>query len=169
MAKLILPSYIESIHGRAGDTIFYTVTGTQYARAFTHPRNPRTRSQQKNRASFAQGVKAWQKLSAQEKSLYNRLAHGKSQSGYNLFISMHMKGTERTENSNAVRHQANVHLLSPSYMHQGTSVYASVLLDSATIYSKEAARVGNSPPCAINVLSHLSRGAVQDGRPDDHG
>ena len=146
MAKIILPAYIESIHGRAGDTIFYTVAGTQYARAFTQPRNPRTRAQQKNRAAFSEGVKAWQKLSAQEKSLYNRLAHGKPRSGYNLFISMHMKGAGPTEYSPSARQQINVNKLSPSYMLQSTSVYASVPFYSATIYSKEAARGGNSPP-----------------------
>jgi hypothetical protein len=92
MAKVVLASYIKSIHGRLGNVIFYNVKGNQYARAWSMPRNPRTAKQQKNRKTFAEAVKLWQSMSPGEKEAYNIMARGKPLSGYNLFISMYMKG-----------------------------------------------------------------------------
>ena len=92
MAKVKLKSYIKSIHGRMGNIIFYNVNGNQYARSFTMPRNPRTMAQQQNRAAFAAAVHAWKELPQYEKSRYNRMATGRNLSGYNIFVSMRMKG-----------------------------------------------------------------------------
>jgi hypothetical protein len=91
MAKVKFRSPIQSIHGRLGNVIFYTVYGNNYARSYSIPKNPRTEAQQKNRVNFAEAVKLWQGLSDAEKRKYNRMAAGKPLSGYNLFISMKMK------------------------------------------------------------------------------
>ncbi|HPJ36783.1 MAG TPA: DUF6266 family protein [Spirochaetota bacterium] len=91
MAKVKFRSPIQSIHGRLGNIIFYTVNGINYARSYSIPENPRTEAQQKNRVNFADAVKLWQGLTDAEKAKYNRMAIGKPLSGYNLFISMKMK------------------------------------------------------------------------------
>lgn len=92
MAKIKLKSYIKSVHGRLGNVVYYNVKGYQYARSYSIPLNPRTEAQQKNRSSFADAVHAWQNSADEIKASYNELAEGKPLSGYNLFISMHMKG-----------------------------------------------------------------------------
>jgi len=51
-----------------------------------------TELQQANREKFGDAVKAWQNLTSEEKSLYNKMALGKDMSGYNLFISKTMYG-----------------------------------------------------------------------------
>ena len=92
MAKITLASYIKSIHGRIGNIIYYNVKGNQYARCWSMPRNPRTAEQQENRKTFANAVKLWQSMTPGEKDAYNIMAQGKPFSGYNLFISLYMKG-----------------------------------------------------------------------------
>ncbi len=92
MAKIKLASFVQSLHGRIGNIIYYNVNGYQYARSYTIPANPRTEGQQKNRARFAHAVKLWQQLSIEKKSIYNILVKDKPFSGYNLFISMTLKG-----------------------------------------------------------------------------
>ena len=93
MAKIKFKSYIKSAHGRLGNLVYYNVRGRQYARAFSMPRNPRTEAQQRNRASFALAVRQWQKLPEGERARYNSMAKWQNRSGYNIFISMAMKGT----------------------------------------------------------------------------
>ncbi len=87
-----LKPHIKSIHGRAGNMVFYFSRGRQYARSYCVPRNPSTALQQKNRQSFAQAVRLWQQLPAGEKIIYNRIAGSRPISGYNLFISCRMNG-----------------------------------------------------------------------------
>ncbi|PKL16225.1 MAG: hypothetical protein CVV49_17340 [Spirochaetae bacterium HGW-Spirochaetae-5] len=100
MAKVKPASFINSIHGRIGNIIFYNVNGSQYARSYTIPANPRTEEQQNNRMRFADAVKLWQQLSDEEKSVFNTRAEGTPLSGYNLFISVTLKGiTQETETS----------------------------------------------------------------------
>ncbi|HPJ34886.1 MAG TPA: hypothetical protein PK358_08645 [Spirochaetota bacterium] len=119
MAKITLNPRILSMHGRIGNIIFYNVCGFQYARSLTIPLNPRTEAQQKNRASFAEAVKLWQQLSEKEKTRYNKKAARKPMSGYNLFISMTMKGlTALTVKSGEVR----VFSILSSYLLRSTSV-----------------------------------------------
>lgn len=93
MAKAKLSSYIKELNGRSGRYIHYNVKGYQYVRSYAIPHNPRTAAQQKNRAAFAEAVKLWQELSPGEKMIYKKKALRKSCRGYNLFISMQMKGS----------------------------------------------------------------------------
>lgn len=91
MAKIIRNHQTGSIHGRAGNYIFYNVKGRQYIKSYTIPHNPRTGKQQKNRLAFAECVKQWQRLPQAEKNLLSRMAEGKPLSGYNLFLSLMMR------------------------------------------------------------------------------
>lgn len=146
MAKITLKSYIKSIHGRTGDLIWYNVKGNQYVRSYTHPCNPRTEAQQRNRATFAEAVKLWQCLSVEEKSLYNRMAEGKPHSGYNFFISLRMKGVtlklpkrfHSGENSTGRMHATS--------MKAGSSVSPPLLLAAGSLYLRRVKRVLKKPP-----------------------
>lgn len=134
MAKVTLKSYIKSIHGRTGNVIYYNVKGHQYARAFSIPRNPRTVAQQRNRATFAEAVKLWQGLSPEEKSYYNLMAEGKPASGYNIFISMQMKGVTLKIIKQAPGVQIKVSLIPGSHLIRTTSVSPSPVLATGRIY-----------------------------------
>ncbi|NLV67068.1 MAG: hypothetical protein GXY14_05260 [Spirochaetes bacterium] len=92
MAKVKLPSYIKSIHGKRGNIIYYNVRGIQYSRSWSMPENPRTPLQQQNRRNFSESVKLWQSLDPEEKKTYNDMAAPLGRKGYNLFISMQMDG-----------------------------------------------------------------------------
>lgn len=92
MAKVTFDPLIESVNGRLGNVVYCRLRGNFYIRAHCIPRNPRTASQQKNRSAFAEAVKLWRELPPEEKSEYNRIAKGKPLSGYNMFISVRMKG-----------------------------------------------------------------------------
>jgi hypothetical protein len=55
------------------------------------PKNPQTESQQANRQKIADGVLAWQALTDNEKSVYNKKTIGRKLSGYNLFLKEYLK------------------------------------------------------------------------------
>ena len=56
------------------------------------PTNPRTELQQANRAKYAAGVLAWQALTVEEKTAYNKPAAKLGFSGYNLFMRKYLLG-----------------------------------------------------------------------------
>ncbi len=68
------------------------VTGkTKYYREpFYITKNPRTPSQQANRAKMADAVLAWQGLTIEQKVVYNKKAIGKKMSGYNFFLKEYL-------------------------------------------------------------------------------
>jgi len=107
MAKAKLKSYLKKLHGRSGNYIHYNVKGRQYVRSYAVPANPRTDAQQKNRCTFALAVRSWQELSPGHKLIYNRKAIKKSFSGYNLFISMMMKGQSLPTNDTEGKDRIN--------------------------------------------------------------
>lgn len=92
MAIAKLSSNFNELHGKNGNYIHYYVKGYHYVRSYSIPRNPRSMAQQKNRSTFAEAVKSWQELSHEARGIYNRIASNERYSGYNLFISMRMKG-----------------------------------------------------------------------------
>lgn len=57
---------------------------------FYRPYNPRTIPQQANRTKFAGAMAAWQALSEDEKSDYNRKAKYRHMTGHNLFIRWYL-------------------------------------------------------------------------------
>ena len=148
MAKIILNPQIKSIHGRIGNIIYYNVKGSQYARSYTIPRNPRTGPQQGNRASFAEAVIQWQKLAPGEKSYYDRLALGKPYSGYNLFISMRNRGITLSI-LKFINRKKQKSIFRPAAHHQaGTSVIASLLHDYSLLYTVFDGQGACGPPGA---------------------
>jgi len=52
---------------------------------FYIPNNPRSVPQQTNRQKYADSVLAWQNLTDEQKSVYNKRVSGRKLSGYNLF------------------------------------------------------------------------------------
>lgn len=133
MAKIKLASYIKSIHGRIGNLIYYCAYGIQYVRGYTKPRNPRTEAQQANRAALAQAVEQWHSASPSERSYYNRMAQGRRYSGYNLFISMRMKGITTRMLRQISRIQAGAGSLPGKDRRAGTSVmYTSPIRHGST-------------------------------------
>ncbi len=69
------------------------VTGItrHYREPFYITRNPRYESQQAWRGVFADAVAAWQALTSEQKSQYNKNAVGKGLSGYNLFLKEYLR------------------------------------------------------------------------------
>ena len=134
MAKVILKSYIKSLHGRIGNVIHYNMYGCQYARSYTVPRNPRTAEQQRNRLSFSCAVKLWQQLSPAEKNRYNRIAEGRPLSGYNIFISLHMRGLTLKIMERLQRGEVNGRYISGYTLIQDTSVYHTPCFVTASVY-----------------------------------
>lgn len=53
--------------------------------------NPKTVSQQANRNKFGDAVRAWQNLTDDQKSVYNKLATRENKSGFNIFIAEWVK------------------------------------------------------------------------------
>lgn len=146
MAKIKLKSYIKSVHGRIGNVIYYNVNGNQYARIYSIPRNPRTIKQQKNRSTFAESVKLWQKLSPEIKSFYNRLAIDKPMSGYNLFISLTMKGITAESSIQAEIKSVNNSYIPALYQIANNSVTPSILSLSDTVYIHKGGFIPQKPP-----------------------
>jgi|GEM_PF-1307656 len=97
MANIELNPIVRSFKGRVGNLVVYKVKDKTYVRSYVVPRNPDTEEQRENRALFADAVMAWQALSKEDKEYYNNLAirRGKGR-GYNLFLSMYMKGETGT-------------------------------------------------------------------------
>ncbi len=75
--------------------IYRTDNVTGQTRNYREPyyitRNPRTESQQTNRAKMAAAVLAYQGLTPDERMAYYKRAIGKRLSGYNLFLREHLK------------------------------------------------------------------------------
>lgn len=89
----------EFIESSGGKKIYTTgifrrdnVTGEvkYYREPYYTPKNPRTVSQQNNRQKMTDGVAAWQALTDDQKSQYNKNAIGKRLSGYNLFLKEYL-------------------------------------------------------------------------------
>jgi hypothetical protein len=157
MAKVKFRSPIQSIHGRIGNIIFYCVNGNNYARSWSIPKNPRTEAQQKNRVNFADAVKLWQGLTDTEKEKYNRMAAGKTLSGYNLFISMKMKNiSPEVLKVSQSGHVKGCYIYTP-YIQAVTSVS----VPEGLFLHKEYVIIGSEPPCMLlkKPPGRLSRAA----------
>jgi hypothetical protein len=102
MGKIDMNSKTCTFHGRTGKYIHYYVKGYHYVRTHAIPRNPRSIKQQKNRCTFAEAVRSWQVLSPEEQAACNRKASKERYSGYNLFISMYMKGISLSDKIQAL-------------------------------------------------------------------
>lgn len=140
----IAPGYTEP-HGRNGNYIFYKVEGRIYVRTYSIPRNPKTEAQQANRTLFAEAVKHWQKLSPDEKLVYNLEASAKPCSGYNLFISNYMKGI----NISKITHkQVKGAYAYPPCIIPVNTVCTQLLTGTTPVYLHYVPESINSPPAA---------------------
>lgn len=92
MARIKTPSYIGQANGRMGDLVFYTTGTGQFSRMYVVPANPDTEAQRIVRGNFGDAVRSWQNMAREDKEAYNILAAKKGKRGYNLYISMYMKG-----------------------------------------------------------------------------
>lgn len=93
---------LKSISGRIGSVVFYVNRGRQCVRAYVIPRNPDTEAQRFVRSCFGDAVRTWQSMTSDEKYAYTRKARNFNMSGYNLFISNHLKTKltlNKTENT----------------------------------------------------------------------
>lgn len=59
---------------------------------FYSPTNPQTVAQQANRAKYTDAVSAWQNLTDEEKTFYNKEGLKRRKRGYDYFRSLHLKG-----------------------------------------------------------------------------
>ena len=91
MAVVHYDPAIDSFSNRLGNFVYYTSRSTRCVRRYVVPRNPRTEKQQAGRACFADAVRQWQELASYKKVQWNGKAMVRRISGYNLFISEHLR------------------------------------------------------------------------------
>ena len=84
---------IDFFSNKLGNFVYYRNRSTPCVRRWVMPRNPRTELQQHGRRCFADAVRLWQGLEPYKKGQWNRKALVRHISGYNLFISEHLKAT----------------------------------------------------------------------------
>lgn len=146
MAIAELSSKFNELHGKKGNYIHYYVKGYHYVRSYSIPFNPRSAAQQENRRTFAEAVKSWQKLPAEEQAVYREAARRTSDRGYNLFISMYMKGKTLPVTSPAGRIKM-----------QDTCFHAPFMVQSNSV--SIPFRSGNDPVCLYQPFTrHKTRG-----------
>ena len=69
----------------------YKRQGKIFLRRHRKAKNPRTRNQTRHRKEFKKAVDEWKKLTDEEKEKYSQLAEKMSMSGFNLFVSRHLR------------------------------------------------------------------------------
>lgn len=58
---------------------------------YYRPTDPKTPEQQSNRAKMAAAVAAWQELTENQKTVYNKAGINQARKGYNVFISEYLR------------------------------------------------------------------------------
>ena len=91
MARVKFAAELDTMNGRMGDAVFYSIYNRHYARVHIIPRDPNTVAQVFVRRTFGDAVRAWQALDNDSKRKYIRRGRMRSINGYNLFISEYMK------------------------------------------------------------------------------
>lgn len=69
----------------------YKRQGKIFLRKYRKAKNPRTRKQVRHRREFKKAVDEWKKLTDEEKEKYSQLAEELNMSGFNLFVSKHLR------------------------------------------------------------------------------
>lgn len=95
MALVTYDPAIDSFEGKAGNFVYYRNRSAKCVRRYVVPRNPRTVRQQQGRMNFAGAVHIWQMLEPYKKAQWNGKASIRRISGYNHFISEHLKEVRR--------------------------------------------------------------------------
>lgn len=91
MALVVYDPAVETISGKLGNFVYYRRRSTACVRVHVAPGNPRTPLQQHGRRSFAEAIRLWQALEPYKRLQWNRRALVRTISGYNMFISEHLK------------------------------------------------------------------------------
>ncbi len=137
MAIATLSPAFTACHGRIGNLVLVNRYGRQYIRAYVKPRNPNTSAQRAGRSAFADAVRSWQALTEEEKHVWNRKAQRLRMSGYNAFISRHIKCAMLSYPQNPGKHDQQAFSrsmsgLSPVYLHSSSDT-APFLLHNRSI------------------------------------
>lgn len=82
---------ITGLSGKLGIYVFYMQSGRIYARKYIILSNPRTVRQQTWRTRFAGMIQRWRSQVETARAEWNARAVKNRRSGYNLFISVHMR------------------------------------------------------------------------------
>lgn len=94
MARVTGPLFSMSASGQIGKAIVYaTWKGIEWVREWVVPQNPQTALQVKIRAIWALGVQRWQIIGSSPQDGWETGAErkGKTQSGFNYFMSEYVK------------------------------------------------------------------------------
>ena len=151
MANVKLRSYLKELHGRTGNYVFYNVKGRQYVRSYAKPRNPKSAAQQKNRSTFAEAVKLWQVLSPEEKKIYKKIAKNMPCSGYNLFISIQIRGKSSGEKKSDKCEYLQNRLLNSPNIKAGNSVSKPYMDWIGTAYGHKPCILLNIPEIPVTI------------------
>ena len=78
------------LSGKLGNSLVACSRGeVNYVRTYVKPKNPKTPSQERQRAMFKDAVRAWQNLSDLQKVFYDRISE--KMSGFNVFVGRYLK------------------------------------------------------------------------------
>jgi len=103
MAKVELVSFLTSLNGHLGNSVYYTVGKKVYVRRYVKPSNPRSEAQQSHRSLFAEAMALWKLLSADEKLQYKKKSKNLAMHGHNLFIREYIKLNKDTAELKSVQ------------------------------------------------------------------
>lgn len=153
MARVELNPAFTAYSGKSGGLVFYTVSGRVYSRKHVVPANPDTENQRFIRRSFADAVKSWQRLSAEEKQQYNKRARKYRKRGYNLYISRYMKDMSRRS---AAEYSATINT-DNGRTHECSTTAAPMPLRSSSVSASYHLYISSGSP-SIHVLPSLYEG-----------
>ena len=82
---------LREFRGNIDGLVFYTWQGDTFVRPYKEQRDPKTPRQLDLRGAFARAVRAWRKLTPDEKARWNRQARKKRTTGYHVFLSAYIR------------------------------------------------------------------------------
>jgi len=91
MASTRLSASLREFRGNIDGLVFYTWQGDTFVRPYKRQRDPKTLLQLDLRTAFGRAVRAWRKLSPEEKARWNRRSKKKRTTGYHVFLSTYLR------------------------------------------------------------------------------
>ncbi|HNX23510.1 MAG TPA: hypothetical protein PKG60_05650 [Spirochaetota bacterium] len=114
MAKTDLNSFLTSLNGHYGDSVYYTIGRKTYVRKYVKPHNPGSEAQQSQRLLFAEAMASWKLLTEVEKQIYKKKAKKLSMHGHNLFIKRYIR-IHKHEKTSEIKSSCSAEPLSRPY------------------------------------------------------